>query len=358
MKINKKVVIFPAVALALLFTFYLIRGCSSKKNDIYEYEKVSTGAVKRTIAVTGVLQVIDTYYVTAKIEGIVTRIYADFNTNVKAGQLLATIDSSSYEHSLNKLSTSIETSKLKLNSALNDLESKKKMLDENLISQKAYELAEIVYKTAYYEHKNIQNEYNNTRDLRNSTRLVSPINGLVLDRKIEANQAVKPGLQVFEIVPSLKQMRLIINVDESDIGSVKAGQEVFFTVSAFSDKTFNGKINQVRINPISSGSLVTYQSVVHCDNDELLLKPGMTATATVIINEKKDVLRISNQAFLVSPDGKYRETGKKYLWLRQNSSDKVDKIEVQTGISGDNFTEILSGIKKDDSVLVKIVKKQ
>lgn len=358
MKITKKkVFIFAVVAILVLSVMLLKKGCGNDINVAYEYEKLGKGHVRKTIAVTGVLQVIDLQMVMSKINGTVEKVFVDFNSPVKRGQLLAIMDSSSYDYNFNRLVSALETAKMRLSVADSELDGKKKMYKENLISQKAFEMAEIAYKTSYYDFKNIQNEYNMAKELKNSSRITSPLTGMVLTRKIEANQPVAAGAPLFEIVPTLTKMTLVINVDESDIGFVKSGQEVFFSVSAFPEKTFKGSIRQVRITPVASGALVTYQSVVQCDNSELLLKPGMTATATVVVGQKDDVLRVSNQAFNVTPVGqKERNTGAKVIFVKEGS--KAVKREVSTGLLGDSHTEITGGkaIKVGDEILIKVRK--
>jgi HlyD family secretion protein len=152
-------------------------------------------------------------------------------------------------------------------------------------------------------------------------------------------------------------MILTISIDESDIGNIKKGQQVIFSVSAFPDKKFNGIINQVRMNPVKSGGLVTYQALVVCENSELLLKPGMTATATVVIDQKANVLRVLNQAFLISPENDSdSENGKKYIWKKTGigTGKSYKKTEVKTGLAGDMHTEIVDGIKPGDEVMIKI----
>jgi HlyD family secretion protein len=172
----------------------------------------------------------------------------------------------------------------------------------------------------------------------------------------EKNQPVGVNTPLFLLAEGLNKMVLTINIDESDIGYIKVGQQVIFTVSAFPEKRFTGKIQQVRINPVKSGSLVSYQSIVICDNDELLLKPGMTATATVVIDEKKDVIRVLNQAFMVTPDDEdISGSSKGKIWIKSGVVGKPYKgIEVKTGLSGDLYTEIISGLSGNEEVLIRI----
>lgn len=347
---TKYLIIASALA-GLVILFLVIRGCGSSAGVTYEYEKISIGDVRKTIVVTGTLQVIDPYNVLAGIGGTVERVLADFNDEVNKGQLLAVIDSTEHDHALAKLSSSLETAKLELSSAKSDLDSKKRMYEEELISQKSYELAEINYKKAYHKFQGIKNDYNHQRQLQQSSRVRSPVNGIVLAREVEANQQIGRGAILFQIVPTMKKMKLIINVDESDVGHVKKGQDVMFSVSAFPERTFSGEISQVRMNPVRSGNIVTYHSVVICDNEELLLRPGMTATATVIVDHKENVLRASNLAMLSSPVA--RERGNTdTLWKPSISG--FEKISIKKGLEGDSHTEILDGVEEGTEVLLRV----
>jgi len=156
-------------------------------------------------------------------------------------------------------------------------------------------------------------------------------------------------------------MQLIINVDESDIGCIKQYQRVIFSVSAFPEQTFTGNISQVRLNPITKGEIVYYQSLVTCNNSKLFLKPGMTATVTVEISKRKNVLRVRNEAFIVSPVEVEDEPGRRYVWRKRNlaiDEFAVERIEVKIGLEGDYYTELCSNkIKAGDDILISIHKK-
>jgi multidrug efflux pump subunit AcrA (membrane-fusion protein) len=188
----------------------------------------------------------------------------------------------------------------------------------------------------------------------------APVSGIILSRHIEENVNIGNGSLVFIIAPDLKKMRLIISIDEADIGGVKNNQKVTFSVSAFPSKTFNGKVKQVRMDPKQSGGVVTYDALVDCSNEELLLKPGMTATASVLISRKENVLRILNQSFLVTPKKISYPPGKKFVWIRDRIS--LDPIpmkmkEIKTGLVGDMYTEVLDTLPVDSEILIRIDEK-
>jgi len=357
---KKKIIILAVLAISILVIFSLVKSCGSKGKKKLDFEKITKGEVKKTISVSGSLEVLDSYKILSKIPGVVSRVYADFNSNVSKGQLLAELNSVDFDQQLMKISAQLDSVKLELQVAKEELEAKKNMYKDNLISKKGMQESEFRLKSVQLKMKAIQVDYQHALSQRNSTRIHSPISGIVISRRVEENLPVVINLPLFEIAPNLKKMRLIINIDESDIGNIKKDQKVQFTVSAFPEKTFYGKINQVRINPVPKAGLITYESVVVCDNDELLLKPGMTVTATVIINQKEKVLRVPNQAFIANPDDSVDYgSEKKFIWIRSNAlvgKTPLQRVEVKVGLVGDTYTEILKNVKENDEVLIKVTK--
>ncbi|MBN2160279.1 MAG: efflux RND transporter periplasmic adaptor subunit [Spirochaetes bacterium] len=356
---RKKIIAVTVVSAVIIALFSLIRGCGTRSGDTLEFEPAIIGTVEKTISVTGILEVIDSVRVAAKSTGVVKKVYADFNQNVKKGTLLAAMDSTDMEQRLAKIAAQIESGKIEMIIAREDLESKRSLFKENLISEKGLERAEFNYKSLEYKNKQIQVDYNIAKKMKADARIVAPISGIIIARTVEENTPVPLNTPLFIIAPSLKNMRLIISIDESDIGMIKKGQAVTFTVSAFQDKTFSGIINQVRINPVVKGGLVTYESVVICDNSKLLLKPGMTATATIQISKKENVLRVPNQALLISPVEDEVEEDKNIVWRKAEKltgNIPAEKVPVEIGLRGDNFTEIKKNIKKGDLILIKFIR--
>jgi HlyD family secretion protein len=356
---NKKTFIIIVVVIAVL-TYVLLRSCSKESGLVYRYEKASIGEVKKTISTTGTLEILDSYLVLSKISGLVTNINADFNEYVKKGQILASLDTTEIDQEILKIDSRRESVAFELLSAKRDLNAKKDMLKDNLISSKGLEQAELQYKKIETQMKQIQNEYEMAKRNKTYTRIVAPVSGVIISKDIQPGVPITQNKVLFTIAEDLKKMRLIIQVDESDIGYIKKDQNVTFTVSAFPEKVFAGNIVQVRLNPIKKDQLVSYQAIVACDNKELLLKPGMTATATVEVAAKSNVLRVPSEAFIVSPVETANNTGKKYLWKKQSlamESLPVTRIEVKIGLTGDYYTEVISNkIKEGDEILVGINK--
>lgn len=359
-KITKKRVLtllIPVFVVVIIFA--IAKSCRKGGDNKYEYEGVTKGTVEKTISVTGILDMIDPARVLAKSPGMVKKVYGDYNQEVKKGQLLAILDDTQIAQALAKIGTQLEATKLELAIAKDDLEGKKSMFKDNLISEKGLERSELNYKSVLVKYKSIMMDYDNTRRTMSESRVTAPASGIIIARAIEENMPVAAGAPIFVIATNLKKMRLTISIDESDIGLIKKGQEVRFNVSAFSDETFYGKISQVRLNPVPRGGLVTYESIVICDNKNLLLKPGMTATSIIEINKRENVLRVPNQALIVSPVETSIEEKKSIVWKKSNKTVNglpIEKVVVETGLKGDTYTEIKKNLKKGDNVLVRFMK--
>jgi len=355
---SKKAVPVIIIIIAAL-TYISLRTCSKDTGLVYRYEKATIGEVKKTISTTGTLEIVDTHLVLSKIGGLVTNVYVDFNENVKKGQLIATLDTTEIDQEILKIDSKRESIAFDFLAAKRDLNAKKDMLKENLVSEKGVEQAELQYKKIETQLKQIQNEYEIAKRNKNYTKILAPVSGVIISKDIQANVPITENKVLFVIAEDLRKMRLIIQVDESDIGLIKKDQHVTFTVSAFPEKTFEGVITQVRLNPIKKEQLVSYQALVTCENKELMLKPGMTATATVEVASRKNVLRVPTEALIVSPVDIVNVAGKKYLWKKSivMNSMPVKRIEVKIGLTGDYFSEIISNeVKESDEILVGISK--
>lgn len=360
-KLTTRKIIYIAVAIGLCVLLYFwIKSCSRNVDVIYRYEDAARGDVVKSISVTGKLEVYEPHMVLSRIGGAVNSVHTDFNRNVGRGQLLAVIDATEVEHKILRAERQYERAKLDLEEVRRTLEGKNELLQEKLISRREMEVAELNYQKVLSVYRQTKLEYEIAMKERGFTRITAPVSGIVVSREIEPRGVYPAGKVFFVIAETLSRMRLMINVDESDIGNIKSGQDVTFTVSAYPEKKFTGSISQVRINPLVQGAVVTYQSVVICDNSELLLKPGMTATATIVVGNKKNVLRVSNQAFIVSPVKVAEVPGKKFIWKKQTGLIQelpVARTEVKTGLMGDQFTEITGGgLSPGDKVLVSVQK--
>lgn len=364
-KLAGKHVLLSVVVIAGLIIFGAVRGCKSDVNYQYGYEEVSVGLVEKTVAAVGILDINGKQPVLAKTDGMIVSVKAGIDGQIKKGQVLALIDTTDIDQNLLRLNTRLESARLSIVSAERKYNGKKAMYNEKLISSKDLEQSELEYKISANDYKLLQIEYNETALRKKNAAIVSPIDGVVIESLVgepsDSTQGIRIGQNstAFFVAPTVKKMVLVLDIDESDIGSIKKGQKVSFTVSAFPDKKFSGEITSVSNNPVYKGSLVVYQATVVCGNDELLLKRGMTATATVTAERKENVLRISNQAFIVSPE--FADEGDDVdgtgVWkksLNPLSEKSAERVAVKTGLAGDMFTEITEGLSKGDEILVRV----
>jgi len=351
-----KIIVSASIVLVIIIII-LAKSCSKSSNRELVYEKTTRGDVRKTISVTGELDLLEPVNILSKVDGVIEDIYTDFNQHVTKGQLLIKMEPSAISQKMLKTKSLVDSARLEILSAEKDLESKKNLYKDNLISKRAMEMAEVEYSSVLSKYKQVKIDYEVAAKEMDNTRIHSPINGIVISISVKKSTPVSVTTPLILLASNLNKMVLTISIDESDIGYIKNGQHVTFSVSAFSDKKFTGTINQIRMSPIKSGGLVTYQALVLCDNSELLLRPGMTATATVLIEEKKDVLMVLNQAFIVSPENDVSSNKtKKIVWKKAASlqGKSYSDVEVKVGLQGDMYTEITDGLKENDEILVRI----
>lgn len=358
-KINKK--IWLLLLLVVPLAFILFKSCGKSKADIYEYSPVSLGEVSKTIVVNGSLELFDSYIVSSQVSGEVRDIFVDFNDVVAKGQKLAYIDSADIDQRALNYSDTMKKATYELESQKEFLETKRNLLAENLVSPKEFESAERSYQVALANFNSVKRTNLSLQQQQESKRIAADMSGVIIHIYVTQRQSVNIGTPVFLMTSSLRKMKLLISVDESDIGLVNKGQIVEFTVSAYPGKKFNGLIEQIRINPVKTNQLVSYFSVAVCENPESLLLPGMTASAVVKVDRKLNVMRVPNQALMINLDKKRNNSDDHYVWVKKSVFSKgkpVEKVIVQTGIEGDSFTEISSGdLHVGDQVLVEYYQK-
>jgi HlyD family secretion protein len=365
-KLKKRYVILALLASGLILIVYSAqKGCSKESTMEYEYESVTLGDVRKTISASGKLELFDTTVVVSGLNGIAKNVVVDFNQFVRQGDLLAEIDSPETDANLVNYAETYKRTQIELDSTKDYYESKKKLFEDSLVSQKEVDEARRNYEKTLTVFNQTKLTYNNFLGASNSKRVYANTSGMILQRSIEPKMPVVAGKELFVIAPDMKRMKLIVNVDESDIGYVRKGLIVEFSVSAYPDKVFSGEIRQVRMNPVlvpaGGNKVVTYEALVECANTDMLLRPGMTVTALVNIDRRTGVIRVTNRAFMISPLPVDNQIGKKYVWRRTRLSVKdvpMDRLEVKTGLIGDDYAEITNNVLKDgDEVLVGMHKK-
>ncbi|MBR0205036.1 MAG: efflux RND transporter periplasmic adaptor subunit [Synergistaceae bacterium] len=334
--------------------------------------QITRGDIISTVTATGELNALNVVEVGTQVSGTIQEIYVDFNSQVKAGQLIALIDPSVLQLTLNEsqaslavYQASVTSAQASLRNAERELARNRELYNRKLIAKSTVDTSETdvaVKRAALQEARSRVTQgkaaLERARTNLNYTRITSPVNGVVIDRKVDAGQTVAASMQtptLFKIAKDLTQMQIETKVDEADIGAVKEGQNVTFRVDAFPDETFTGKIVQVRIAPSTTDNVVTYTVIIHISNPELKLKPGMTANVSIETAKAKDVLRIPVAALRFTPPEDLLKTvsfderiitQKKTLntgtvWPERNGN-LMPPVRVVTGVSDGRFVELVS----------------
>jgi len=344
----------------------------------YRTDPVTRGDIQQSVTATGAVNAVTTVLVGTQVSGTIKTLYVDFNSRVKKGQIIAQIDPSTFESQVQQAQANLLSAQANLEKAeatlVNDkrtYERNKELLSKKLIAQSDLDTAETAYQNdkaqvnsakALIEQAKASLDY--ARQNLAYTRIVSPVDGVVISRNVDVGQTVAASFQtptLFTIAQDLTKMQIDTNVAESDIGVVKLGQDVEFTVDAYTDTTFKGKVWQVRQAPIIVQNVVTYDVVIQVNNRDLKLMPGMTANVSIVIQTRHDVLRITNAAlrFRMSEKSAGAGSGEKKgpaIWLLENGKPK--RVPLTLGISDGNYTEIVSGdLKEGQQTIVETLRK-
>jgi len=363
------ILIGVAIGVVALFIF------RDKKNELkFRTEKVSKGDITATVTATGTVNPVTTVLVGTQVSGTVKNIYADFNSSVKKGQLIAQIDPASFEAQVEQTRANLMSARANLNKvevslldAKRIMERNRKLFSENFISKNDLDTSETNYETAKAQVNEAKAQVEQAEaalkhaetNLR-YTRIPSPINGIVISRNVDVGQTVAASFQtptLFTIAQDLTKMQIDTNVSEADIGKVKVNQDVEFTVDAYPEVTFEGSVRQIRNAPIIVQNVVTYDVVIKVENKELKLKPGMTANVSIVTDIRKDVLKIPNTALRFKPSEKIKPPDKgPGVWITEKG--KLKRIRVSTGIGDESYTELVSGeIKEGQELIVESLEK-
>lgn len=362
-----KIIGFLGVLVVALLGVRIFLTNESQPKYRFVYETVAKRDLRTSISATGTLEPVDQVEIGTQVSGDIAKIHVDFNNKVKKGQILAELDKS-------KLKATLAQAEISLYSAENDYSYKKKVLEriqklsENG-SASAVELenAEYDFRSAELSLKRAKNEVAVAKLNLSYCVIKSPIDGVVLERSVDVGQTVAASMSaptLFILAKDLSRMRVMASVDEADIGSVQSGQSVEFYVDAFIDEVFYGTVKEVRLNPVTTSNVVTYTVVIEAENPKHKLLPGMTATCTIVTQEKKDVLSISVKSLKFRPNtptspmalGKTPSVkmnkSRKESRVFSTKGEKIHPLFLKTGISDGVYTEVLEGLSEGDSVLV------
>lgn len=350
-------IIILLIAAVLLFLFLRNNEGEAK----YRNGKVEKGYIRETVTATGTVNAVTTVLVGTQVSGTINQIYADFNSPVKKGQVIAQIDPALFDAQVEQARANLLSAKAnmeKAEAALLDAkrtaDRNKELFTRNLVARSELDTAETAYETAKAQVTVAQAQIAQTgAALKNAetnlryTRILSPVDGIVVSRSVDVGQTVAASFQtptLFTIAQDLTKMQIDTNVDEADIGKIRVGEDVEFTVDAYPDTPFHGRVWQVRNAPVTVQNVVTYDVVIKVGNPELKLKPGMTANVQIITAEKKDVLKIPNAALRFRPADTNKATTPQKgpgVWVTEQG--KLKRIPVSIGINDGIHTELISG---------------
>lgn len=325
---NKKTIIISSVAVILLLIFFLSLKKSTKKEaGDFLLAKVTKGDIENIVSSTGTLSAVETVEVGSQVSGIIRKIYVDYNDKVKKGELLAVLDKTLYESAVENSEAGLMKAKARMDQAKAELERDRPLFKKGHLSETEFLLTKTTYETTKADYKIALAALNKTRTNLNYTDIHSPIDGIVIERTVDEGQTIAASFQapkLFVIAKDLKNMQIEADVDESDIGQIRKGQNVRFTVQSYPEKIFKGIVRQIRLQPQTIQNVVNYTVVINANNKEGTLLPGMTATVDFLIEERKGVLIIPNAAINFKPT---MEMMKKY-------SDSLFKGVKRSGKSG------------------------
>ncbi len=277
-------------------------GQKAKAAKKYVTVDVTRGDISQTVTATGEIMPVNTVNVGSQVSGTIEELYVDYNSKVKQGDLLLKIEPSVLQASVDEAKASLESAKSQLSLAKNDYERNKTLYDSDFISRAEMEKALSTYEQAVQSVKRMQSQYDRAVTNLGYATITSPVDGTVISRKVDKGQTVAASFQtpdLFEIAEDLTKMQIETSVSEADIGVIKEGQAVTFTVDAYPKQKFVGSVRQIRLSPTMTSNVVVYTVVIDVDNSDLRLMPGMTAFVTIIIAAANDAWKAQNSAFLL-----------------------------------------------------------
>ncbi len=348
------IAIIAAAALALA-------SCGKKPEPVLRFATAEPHNLSVSITATGTIEPVTSVEVGTQVSGIIDKIYVDYNSVVKKGQVIAELDKTNLLSELSNAQSSLSNAQSTLNYQQANYERYKTLFDKGLVSANDFEQARLSYEQARQqlaiERQNVQKAQTNL----GYATITAPIDGVVLSKEVEEGQTVASAMTtptLFIIARDLTDMRVIANVDEADIGEVKDGQRVTFSVDAYPHDTFEGTVTQVRQEATTESNVVTYEVVISAPNDDLKLKPGLTANVTIFTLERDDVLCIPSKALKYEPSEMMLP--KDYTIAPSDAPHKVwtldgttvKAIPVETGATGGSYTQVTAGLTEGQKVIV------
>ena len=298
------IVLLVLAAIAVGVKFFFFKNAGAAEVGVPVSAPVTKLTLSTVISATGTLEPVDQVEVGTQVSGDIAKIYVDFNSKVKQGQVIAELDKSKLQSTLDQVEIALHSAEIDYQYKASTYQRILALAQSNSASAVDLEQAEYNMNAAKYALERSQNDVAQAKLNLSYATIKSPIDGVVLKRAVDVGQTVAASMStptLFVIAKDLKQMKVMADVDEADIGSVKKGQKVTFTVDAFQNETFTGKVQEVRLSPTTTSNVVTYTVVINAKNPKLKLLPGMTATCTIVTKEVKNALTIPVKALKFSP---------------------------------------------------------
>lgn len=369
------------IAVTVAIGYWFVRG-NPEKAPQYSLAKVTRGDIVSTVSTTGTLSPMNTVQVGSQVSGTIQRLYVDFNSQVKKGDLIAEIDPALFKARLAEADATLASAKAARDKAAVGISDAKQRLDRltgmqknNIISASDIEEAKFALEIANAEHQVKQAAIAQAAAARERekvnltyTSIYTPINGVVISRNVDVGQTVAASLQaptLFTIAQDLTRMQIETEVDEAFIGSLKDNQPVSFTVFAYQQRKFQGRVSQIRLNPKVEAGVVKYNCIIHVENDDFSLKPGMTATVLIEIGRSENTLIVPNGALRFVPDIPPAQLNQLRAGMKSNEgfiwsvrANELIPIKVTTGLVGEKETEITAANIAEDMPIALAPKRQ
>lgn len=336
---------------------------SKKKEEVsFVTEKVAPANIQNSITATGSIEPVTEVTVGTQVSGIISKIYVDYNSEVKKGQVIAELDKTNLISTLNTAKANLNNAESTLSYQTANYKRYKELYDKGLVSADEYENALLTYKQAKEQVISAKESVQTAQTNMGYATITAPIDGVILGKAVEEGQTVAASYntpELFTVAKDLKDMQVVADVDEADIGNVTEGARVTFTVDAFPNDTFSGTVTQVRQEATETDNVVTYEVVISARNDDLKLKPGLTANVTIYTTEMQGVLSVSNKALRFTP---VKETvgnkkivdcnGTSKVWTLEG--DKLVAHAVKIGMTDGTHTQIISGVKEGQTIITEL----
>lgn len=357
---KKKTLVIVAVAAIAALAVWLLSGGKKEEKITFDTAAVAPANIMNSITATGTIEPVTSVTVGTQVSGIVSKLFVDYNSVVKKGQVIAELDKTNLMSQLNTAKTQLATAQSQLNYQTANYKRYKTLFEKGLVAADDFDNAKLSYTQAKEQVVSAKEEVQRAQTNLGYATITSPIDGVVLSKSVEEGQTVAASFstpELFTIAQDLTNMQVVADVDEADIGDVKEGERVTFTIDAYPDDTFKGEVKQVRQEATTTNNVVTYEVVISAPNADLKLKPGLTANVTIYTAERKGVLSVPSKALRFTPQketvGKMKivdvANAKNKVWTIEGNSIVAHKVNI--GMTDGTNTQIVGGIAESTKVV-------